>query len=53
MPSVDDVRAAAARIAPFAHRTPVLTSRSLDEWLGCKDTPAILKGQFETFKVFA
>jgi threonine dehydratase len=35
MPSVDDVRAAAARIAPFAHRTPVITSRSLDEWLGC------------------
>ena len=24
-----------------------------DEWLGCSQTPAILKGQFETFKVFA
>jgi threonine dehydratase len=30
----DDIRAAAARIAPFAHRTPVLTSRTLDEWTG-------------------
>jgi threonine dehydratase len=36
VPSFDDVRAAAARIAPFVHRTPVLTSRSLDEWLGCR-----------------
>jgi len=25
----------------------------IDEWLGCHETPAILKGQFETFKVFA
>jgi threonine dehydratase/serine racemase len=30
------VCAAAERIAPFVHRTPVLTSRSLDEWLGCR-----------------
>jgi threonine dehydratase/serine racemase len=30
------VRAASQRIAPFVHRTPVLTSRSLDEWLGCR-----------------
>ena len=34
MPDIDDVRAAAARIAPFVHHTPVLTSTSLDEWLG-------------------
>jgi uncharacterized protein (DUF1501 family) len=25
----------------------------IDEWLGCSQTSAILKGQFETFKVFA
>lgn len=31
IPTLDDVRAAAARIAPYAHRTPVLTSRSIDE----------------------
>jgi threonine dehydratase len=36
VPTFDDVRAAGARIAPFVHRTPVLTSRSLDEWLGCR-----------------
>jgi threonine dehydratase len=30
---VDD---AAARIAPFVHRTPVLTSRSLDDWVGAE-----------------
>lgn len=30
LPTLDDVRAAAARIAPYAHRTPVLTSRSFD-----------------------
>ena len=35
MTTFDDVCAAAARIAPFVHRTPVFTSRSLDEWLGC------------------
>ena len=30
------VEAAAARIEPFVHRTPVLTSRSLDEWVGAQ-----------------
>lgn len=32
--SIADVRAAAARIEPFAHRTPVMTSRTLDEQSG-------------------
>jgi len=32
--TIDDVRAAAARIAPFAHRTPVMTSRTLDDMSG-------------------
>jgi threonine dehydratase len=32
--SIDDVRAAAARLAGVAHRTPVLTSRTLDERTG-------------------
>lgn len=31
----DDVRAAAARIAGVVHRTPVLTSRTIDERLEC------------------
>lgn len=31
-----DVRAAAARIAPYVHRTPVVTSRSLDERTGAR-----------------
>ena len=35
MITLDDVRAARARIAPHVHRTPVLTSRQLDERLGC------------------
>lgn len=30
------IRAAAARIAPYAHRTPVLTSQSLDKACGAK-----------------
>lgn len=34
-PSFDDILAAAARIAPFAHTTPVLRSRELDAELGC------------------
>jgi threonine dehydratase len=34
MISLDDVRAAAARIEGIAHRTPVLTSRALDEATG-------------------
>jgi threonine dehydratase len=35
-PTIDDVRRAAARIAPFVHRTPVMTSTSLDELVGCR-----------------
>lgn len=35
-PSLADIRAAAARIAPYAHRTPVLTSASLDAMTGAK-----------------
>jgi threonine dehydratase len=34
LPTYDDVLAAAGRIAPVAHRTPVLTSRQLDQELG-------------------
>ena len=34
LPTYDDVAAAAARIAPAAHRTPVLTSRTADAELG-------------------
>ncbi len=34
LPSIDDVRAAAARLDGVAHRTPVLTSRTLDERTG-------------------
>jgi threonine dehydratase len=30
------VEEAAARIAPFVHRTPVLRSRSLDDWVGAR-----------------
>jgi threonine dehydratase len=32
--TLEDVREAAARIAPWAHRTPILTSASLDRLLG-------------------
>jgi threonine dehydratase len=32
--SLDDVRAAATRIAPFAVRTPVCSSAAFDDWLG-------------------
>lgn len=35
-PSFDDVLAAAARIAPHAHVTPVLTARTLDALAGCR-----------------
>jgi len=35
-PTYDDVAAAAARIAPAAHRTPVLTSRTADEESGAR-----------------
>jgi threonine dehydratase len=34
--SFDDVRAARERIAPYVHRTPVLTSRQIDERVGCR-----------------
>ena len=34
LPSIDDVRAAAVRLDGIAHRTPVLTSRRLDERTG-------------------
>ncbi|HWM92654.1 MAG TPA: pyridoxal-phosphate dependent enzyme [Thermoanaerobaculia bacterium] len=34
--SVEDVRAARERIAPHVHRTPVLTSRQIDERVGCR-----------------
>lgn len=36
IPTLDDVRAAAARIAGHARRTPVFTSRSLDELAGAR-----------------
>jgi threonine dehydratase len=35
IPTIDDVRRAAQRIGPHAHRTPVLTSESLDRLTGC------------------
>lgn len=36
LPTYDDVLAAAARIAPHVHRTPVLRSRIIDEQLGAR-----------------
>ncbi|HBL25392.1 MAG TPA: serine dehydratase [Acidobacteria bacterium] len=33
---LEDVRAARERIAPWIHRTPVLTSRTADERMGCR-----------------
>lgn len=36
LPTFEDVLAAAARIAPHAHHTPVLRSRSLDQLAGCE-----------------
>jgi len=36
IPTLDDIRNAAARIAPLAHVTPVLRSRSLDALAGCR-----------------
>lgn len=36
MLTIDDIRAAAARLRGVAHRTPVLTSRTLDERLGAR-----------------
>ena len=35
-PTLEDVHRAAERIAPHAHRTPVLTSRSVDERAGAR-----------------
>jgi threonine dehydratase len=35
-PTFADVRAAATRIEPFIHHTPVLTSAALDDWLGAR-----------------
>ena len=34
MPDFDDVRQAARRIAPYVHRTPIFTNRTLDELTG-------------------
>lgn len=36
LPTFADIRAAAARIKPYAHRTPVLTCRSLDHMAGAR-----------------
>jgi threonine dehydratase len=36
LPGFDDILAAAARIAPHIHHTPVLRSRSLDALAGCE-----------------
>lgn len=35
-PTLTDIRAAAERIRPYAHRTPVLTCQSLDEAVGAR-----------------
>jgi threonine dehydratase/serine racemase len=36
LPTLEDIRRAAERIRPHAHRTPVLTSRSVDERAGAR-----------------
>jgi threonine dehydratase len=36
LPTIDDIRQAAARIKPYAHRTPVLTCSSLDRMANAK-----------------
>ncbi len=36
IPSIDDVRAAAERIRPHVHRTPVMTCAGLDAIFGCR-----------------
>jgi threonine dehydratase len=36
LPGFDDILAAAARIAPYVHHTPILRSRSLDALAGCE-----------------
>ena len=33
-PTLNDIRAAAQRIKPYAHRTPVLTNESLNQQVG-------------------
>jgi threonine dehydratase len=35
-PTLDDIRAAAKRIKPYIHRTPLLTNQSLNEKVGAK-----------------
>jgi threonine dehydratase len=34
LPDIEDVKQAAARIAPFVHNTPLLSSTLLDQWSG-------------------
>ena len=36
MIGIDEIRRAAERIKPYAHKTPVLTSRGLDQIAGCR-----------------
>lgn len=36
VPTLDDIRAAATRIAPFVHRTPILRCASIDEQVGAR-----------------
>jgi threonine dehydratase len=36
IPTIDDIRDAARRIAPYIHRTPVLTSHSINHITGCE-----------------
>lgn len=36
MPTLDDIRAAAERIRPYVHRTPVMTSRSINAMAGAQ-----------------
>ena len=38
IPTLDDIRGAAERIAPFVHRTPVLSSSSINQITGCEIT---------------
>lgn len=35
-PTMDDIRSARVRIAPYVRRTPLLRAERLDEWLGCE-----------------
>ncbi len=36
LPGLADIQAAAARVAPYVHRTPIMTSRALDRIAGCR-----------------